>query len=225
MLETVDGAPAQTGMGDKLPFIEFDEAMQLSGFSGCNRFFGSVELEGDKFKVGKLASTKMACPPGFDDSLLFQMLNDAEKVVLEDGRLVLKKEDRILATFMEEGAASLPDADLKNTRWVLRSLHGEPVKLGGDPWDKELFLQFPQDEEGRLQGYAGCNTFRGTYSREGEAISFGPLMSTRRACPNLELEGKYLQALESVNAFHIEGDVLTLSSGGEAVAVFQAMYS
>ncbi len=41
--------------------IEGDSA--VSGFSGCNRFFGSLSLVGDSISFGPLASTRRACQP------------------------------------------------------------------------------------------------------------------------------------------------------------------
>lgn len=44
-------------------FIKFSEGGQVSGYTGCNRFFGSYTIEKSKGKItlGPLASTKKAC--------------------------------------------------------------------------------------------------------------------------------------------------------------------
>ena len=42
--------------------IEFNnETKQVSGFSGCNRFFGTYELNEDSLKFGNLGLTRMMC--------------------------------------------------------------------------------------------------------------------------------------------------------------------
>ena len=42
--------------------LAFPEAGKVAGFGSCNRFFGSVETDGDAMKLGPLGSTRMACP-------------------------------------------------------------------------------------------------------------------------------------------------------------------
>ncbi|NIN65877.1 MAG: META domain-containing protein, partial [Anaerolineae bacterium] len=39
------------------------EAGEIGGSAGCNRYFGSYGVEGDKLTIGPLASTEMYCYP------------------------------------------------------------------------------------------------------------------------------------------------------------------
>ena len=39
----------------------------VSGFGGCNRYFGEAEIDGDKIRFGALGSTPMACPEAIMD--------------------------------------------------------------------------------------------------------------------------------------------------------------
>lgn len=43
--------------------VVFGPEGQVSGRSGCNRFTGSYELSGEGLSFGRLAVTRMACPP------------------------------------------------------------------------------------------------------------------------------------------------------------------
>ena len=43
-------------------FIRFGEDGKVEGNGGCNRFFGSVEIDGETLAFGPLAATKMLCP-------------------------------------------------------------------------------------------------------------------------------------------------------------------
>lgn len=49
--------------GDRdVPGLHFNPAdMELSGFAGCNRFFGTYQITTDSLETGVLMSTKMAC--------------------------------------------------------------------------------------------------------------------------------------------------------------------
>ena len=42
-------------------FIQFQATGQVSGTGGCNRFFGSYTVSGNKLSVGPLASTRILC--------------------------------------------------------------------------------------------------------------------------------------------------------------------
>ena len=70
-------------------------------------------------------------------------------------------------------------------------------------------------EDGRVGGSTGCNSYGGTYEVRGETISFGRLVSTRRACLDQnanEQERRFLAALEAANRFRLSADRLTIFS-------------
>lgn len=50
-------------------YVQFSNKGELSGFGGCNRFFGTYEQNGEQLKIGPLASTKKAC---FGEGLMQQ---------------------------------------------------------------------------------------------------------------------------------------------------------
>jgi len=81
-------------------------------------------------------------------------------------------------------------------------------------------------EDGNAAGNASCNQYGGSYDLDGSSITFGPLFSTEMFCGDpgvMDQEAAYLTALESVDAWTIDGDTLTLSSGGEAVLKYAAI--
>ncbi|WP_319783136.1 META domain-containing protein [Oceanisphaera sp. IT1-181] len=43
--------------------LEIAEHFTINGLAGCNRFFGSATLEGNRLVADPLASTQMACSP------------------------------------------------------------------------------------------------------------------------------------------------------------------
>ena len=79
-------------------------------------------------------------------------------------------------------------------------------------------------EDGRVSGSTGCNSYSGTYEVRGETISFGRLISTRRACLDQnanEQERRFLAALEAANRFRLAGERLTIfSDRGRSVLTF-----
>jgi len=47
--------------------LRFETSERVSGMAGCNRFFGSVSIDGDAISFGSLGTTRMACPAAVMD--------------------------------------------------------------------------------------------------------------------------------------------------------------
>lgn len=64
----------------------------VSGFSGCNRFFGDVELAGNRIRFGRLGVTMRYCeaPERRVERAFLGALEAAASLVHEGGRLVLQ---------------------------------------------------------------------------------------------------------------------------------------
>ncbi|NDV20717.1 META domain-containing protein [Pseudodesulfovibrio sp. JC047] len=91
--------------------------------------------------------------------------------------------------------------------WNLQNLFAREVQS-----DTPLTLKFAAD--GTVQGFGGCNTFKGTYTLDGDSLSFGPLASTRKACGAAlgEQEYTYLTFLATINKVRVDEETLELFS-------------
>jgi putative lipoprotein len=81
-------------------FLQFRDG-RLSGYSGCNRYMGTYEQDGNKLTLGPLASTKKACAPARmeKERAWFAMLEQVR--AFEATHLVLKLKGaggRVIAT-------------------------------------------------------------------------------------------------------------------------------
>ena len=115
--------------------------------------------------------------------------------------------------------ATLPGADLINTRWQLSALGNEIL----DPASQQApYLTL--DSEGKVRGHAGCNGLNGSYQHDDDSLSFGAIATTRKACPDMEGEQAFLQALKASRQFRIDGELLTLfDANNQPLAGFQAI--
>ncbi|MCK0154046.1 META domain-containing protein [Alcanivorax sp. S6407] len=114
----------------------------------------------------------------------------------------------------------IPSAELTNTRWVLSHLADEAVAL--PEGSQTPYLTFTAEQ---ARGNGGCNSFQGGYQQEGDSLRFQPLASTKMACPAMETEQAFHQALSNSNRYRIDGELLTLfDEEDQAVASFQALY-
>jgi copper homeostasis protein (lipoprotein) len=97
--------------------------------------------------------------------------------------------------------------ELEGSRWVLVRIGAESfVPREGRP-EPYIVLQ-PSTKQ--AVGHAGCNRLAGAYRIEGSSLSFGELATTRMACPDLDTEHAFLDALDNVARWKLEDNQLVL---------------
>lgn len=97
--------------------------------------------------------------------------------------------------------------------WVLQSLDGAPFRA-------DATLDFPNS--GRIEGAAPCNRYSATLETALPDFALGPILSTRRACPDLALESAYFRALNAMERVESHGRTLTLIGPDGRDMVFTA---
>lgn len=117
-------------------------------------------------------------------------------------------------------SAGTPGANrpLDGTDWRLVELTGSPVAPGAAS-SEEPFLRFDADS-GRVTGNTGCNLLSGPFTRDGATLSFGALITTKRACVDEsrnQRERDFLAALERTRTHAVQRDTLVLSGDGGGV--------
>jgi heat shock protein HslJ len=98
----VGGSPVSPTADKSRPFIRFDGTKkQASGFTGCNNFFGSYELDGSSLKFGPLGATRMFCEgvSGEIEIKFMQALEQTRTWELRDDTLFLYRGSKVLARF------------------------------------------------------------------------------------------------------------------------------
>ena len=71
-----------------------------------------------------------------------------------------------------------PVPDLAGTHWTVTRIDGRETLNGTD-----LTVDFGVD--GRVNGDSGCNSYSGPFVQNGATVSVGELLSTRRACEQI----------------------------------------
>jgi heat shock protein HslJ len=72
----------------------------IKGTTGCNSFEGQVAVTGYNLKFGNLLFTHVSCPDKTLESAFYATLDSTDNYTVDHGHLLLKKRDRVLATFM-----------------------------------------------------------------------------------------------------------------------------
>ena len=103
---------------------------------------------------------------------------------------------------------------LPGSEWAPVELAGEAIVPLGD-----IFVRFEQDN--RFFGNDGCNSIRGSFVTNGDAILFGPAAATMMACPGqiMEQGNAFTAALMAARLFSRDGVNLTLSDANGDVLI------
>jgi copper homeostasis protein (lipoprotein) len=112
-------------------------------------------------------------------------------------------------------------ASLENTHWKLMRLGTEDVTVA-DP-QREPYLILQSDQK-RVAGSGGCNRLMGSYTLDGERLTFGQMAGTLMACPQgMEQEKAFHDALAQTARWGIVGERLELfDDAGNLAAQFEA---
>ncbi|WP_300722228.1 META domain-containing protein [uncultured Alistipes sp.] len=100
-LSKMEGIPTEAITAEADSFtLMFDAAdTLLSGRTNCNRIFGKYVHEGDKFDMGNLGMTRMACPDMQYEIRFTKMLSEVDRYEISGSTLKLYEGDKLLAEF------------------------------------------------------------------------------------------------------------------------------
>jgi heat shock protein HslJ len=100
-LARIKGQPAPVGVGGRPATLRFDaDSARVSGFAGCNRYFGSYTTDLTALRFRSVGMTKMACAEGMSlEQQLMAALDSTRFYNLSAGTLVLLGDSGSVATF------------------------------------------------------------------------------------------------------------------------------
>lgn len=226
-LETLEGKTiSDLKETDKeIGFTLNENENRITGFAGCNGFFGTYKLEdGNRISFSALGATKMACPDSaFNENEFLEIFGLVDNYRITGDKLELNVGRRApLAVFKKVVKNEEP---ITEKYWKLKTLEGKDIEMVKNQ-EKEIYFMLKSDEN-RVTGFAGCNQLLGSYTlEEGNRIRFSNMGSTMMACPDVDFdEAEFLKIFQIADNYTINGDELTLNVGRRApLAVFEAVY-
>lgn len=114
---------------------------------------------------------------------------------------------------------SLRQLALLQDIWVLTSLQDQPITANNNELPRlEISLT-----ENRVSGTTGCNRISGQLKADTRQILFGPLATTRMACPAEvgALESRFLSELNAAVTYQVAEGRLTLLRSGKPIMSFK----
>lgn len=226
-LEKLDGKDYSDFMNDgkEIGFTLEKENNRISGFAGCNSFFGTYDLEpGNRIHFSAIGSTRMACPDSrFKENEFLEIFTMADNYTINENTLSINVGRRApLAVFKK---VENSDNGITNKYWRLKTLKGQKVIMGKDQ-ERESYITL-SNQDNQFNGFGGCNIISGKFILEGnDKVTFSNIISTLRACIDGDnQESEFMKTLNNVDSYTIDGDELWLNIGKKkGVATFDAVF-
>lgn len=213
VLKTLQGEDAKSVFAGDLPSIGFDFSKNsVFGSGGCNRYTGAFTLtEKNEFSAPKLASTMRACIQANKEPQFLTALSTPNLAIsLDKGLLTFSQNKKVLLQFEKGAEKAALTAETLAGKWNLTSIAGGDLSTLFTT--KQPTMEITAD--GKVTGNAGCNNYRSTYTLDGNTVTFGPVMSTKMACPDLKGEQLFTSLLTTPLQAALDGNKLTLSKDG-----------
>ncbi len=191
--------------------LVFRDASQLGVSAGCNSMGGPYTITDSTLHIpGPMITTEMGCaaPLMDQDTWIAAFLDGA--AMTTDGEMLVLSRDGDTLTFVDEEVAN-PDRPIEGTTWVVEGLVQNQA-VSSVPVGLTSTLVFA---DGKV-AYKGCNSGSGTATIGTDTITFGPIATTRMACPQpaMDLEQFVLGVLTGEVTATVDGDVLHLLGAG-----------
>lgn len=191
-------------------------AGRVAGSASCNNYTASFEVNGENLKIGQAASTMMMCDPDVmaQEMAFLTNLQATAQYAVDGGQLTLfDAKGAAVLVFNAEQPGSIVGS------WVMSSYNNGRGGFQSALADVKVTAVFAED--GTLSGNAGCNTYSGSYTVDGDKIDIGPLLSTMKACADdiMAQEAAFLKALEASTVFAIQANEMVLRDDKGAAQV------
>jgi heat shock protein HslJ len=113
------------------------------------------------------------------------------------------------------GGRPLPPESLDDTVWMISMLDQMPTLA-----NVKTEIRF---SGGRITGTAGCNRVSGTYSHNGNILTFGDIAATRMMCPEKQMaqEARVLQLLKGkvTKRYTVNGELILANETGQRMTL------
>ncbi len=229
VLESFGAADAQQPLlaGTAITLRFDEEGGRITGSAGCNNYFAGVSFAGDTLSISAPGATKKLCPDveGImeQEYAYLQLLEQVTGFTLAERSLTLSTGDTVLlfrsgppSTGTREDPPAPAANPLAGTEWTLIEITAGAVVTPTLP-DAPASISFdPEGEAGRYAGTGGCNRLAGSYSVNGDSISFEAGISTLIACPEpiMAQELQLTEALLAATRFEVVDDRLAIFFAG-----------
>ena len=185
----------------------------IAGFSGINRYSGTLTLSGTAIKV-QLNEYAQAEGPADKMNLERLFCSTLQKGGTVSVSTNAAGSELVIFNLREKTELTFKKSVLENTNWKLNRYNKEHAMLQAPESVRYASLSFT--DSNRLYGNTGVNNFSAAcFIKSGSALSIAELAVTRIASPNeeaAEFERLYMELLKQCVLFTVEGGALNLKN-------------
>lgn len=210
VLKTMNGKDAKTEFTGALPTLEFNfDDNLISGTGGCNRYKGAFSYKDGNFSAPNLATTQMLCTEDNNEGqFILELTNVNNTLSLVNGLLTISHDGKVVLEF-EKGTSPIENDEIVlnseslSGLWKLKVIDGVEAQTKYKGERESIPTLSFNFADNKITGNSGCNTYNATFSLNADQLIVGALMSTRMACPNLEGEMQYSQAIADTSSISL----------------------
>ena len=197
--------------------IYFTIAVLFFCFTSCknsNNVNESSDVATDSTMVQKDTITET-------DTLSYQSDSTSTTADSSDAKSDVKLPNKMsTSTTVVKGPGMKGDFPLAETKWELVELNGKAVE---ETTRRDYFINM-DSKSGTFKAFVGCNRINGNYfMKSANKLGFTNIISTRKACENMDVERNFFNNLQKIDNYMIEGKMLHFHVGKKAVAKFEAI--
>jgi heat shock protein HslJ len=200
----------------------------LTGSAGCNSYTASYTADDTNLQIGPAASTRKLCPSpegvmdqeaaylaAISKAATYKITGDTLEIRDADGALLVRY------------AATQPPA-LTGQVWELSSYNNGQGGVTSALELASVTIEFQED--GTFNGNAGCNSYSGTYTTDGQQINLGQPIATLMFCGDppgvMDQEQAYLAAIPNAATYaFVNGSLELRDASGALLASYQPLVS
>lgn len=203
--------------------MQFTDDGRLVANAGCNTMQSPVDTGDGKLSMPDLAITEMGCDPKLhkQDTWLADLLTAKPSWRLAGDNLVVTSGQTELVLLDRKVAE--PDLALEGTKWTVTTYFDSDVARSDGPVSRDATIAHLAFADGKVTGSGGCNLLSGDATIDGGTITFGPIVTTKRACVDKnanENEAHVLRVLQGKVTYEIDSKSLRLTNaGGEGLGL------
>ena|SRR6187455_2624168 len=124
----------------------------------------------------------------------------------------------VLASCSSSNKLSKTLTTLSDNNWQLFSI-GQSMYSPSSGGTTPMLSFDPQNQ--KVNGNTGCNNFSGSFTADKDKLSFGSVGATKMACPDMQKETDFLNALSKTSSFSVyEGKLILKDAAGTQLMAF-----
>jgi len=188
----------------------------VNGSAGCNQYSAGYSTQDGQISITAPTTTMMACDTGMEQEYTYlTALENAESYRILGATLEISYAGG--AGVLRYSSLHLP---LENVRWILGAVDGQPLPLGVEVTG--IFTPGEDGQDNALNGTAGCNSYFGSYTIEGQNLAISPLGATRMMCDDqiMQVESAFLAGLENAQSYQTVLKQLTITTASGTLAFY-----